>query len=141
MVIVFDMDNTLTDEFGTSVRPGIIILLEKLINEDHTLVMWTNSAEQRARSIMFDHKLHRYFSQFIYREDYDPGNKGKPKDIRKVNGDVLIDDDPEEIRFVKSTGKRGFLISPYRKGKKPKKNEIKDLYSFIQKQPGFLKNK
>jgi phosphoserine phosphatase len=24
MVIVFDMDNTLVDEFGSSVRPGIV---------------------------------------------------------------------------------------------------------------------
>ena len=33
MVIVFDMDNTLTDEFGSSVRPGMITLLDGPIQQ------------------------------------------------------------------------------------------------------------
>lgn len=138
MVIVFDMDNTLTDELGSSIRPGIKSLLARLKKEGHTLILWTNSAKQRARWILFEHKLHRYFTSFIYREDYDPDIKGEPKDIRKVNGDILIDDDPGEIKYVKSIKKNGFCITPYRKGRKLPEDDIKELYAFINKKRGFF---
>ena len=36
----------------------------------------------------------------IFRENYDPQNKGINKDIRKVKGDMLVDDDPSEIRQI-----------------------------------------
>ncbi|HEX3047420.1 MAG TPA: NIF family HAD-type phosphatase, partial [Bacillota bacterium] len=97
MNIVMDMDNTLTDEFGSSVRPGIINFLETLKRDGHVLILWTNSTKERAVTILKDHRLHFYFSRFIFREDYDPQNIGLPKDIRKVEGDLLIDDDPDEI--------------------------------------------
>lgn len=138
MVIVFDMDNTLTDEFGSSTRPGIESLLTKLKRDGHTLVLWTNSTKERARWILFEHKLHRYFTTFVYREDYDPDNKGKHKDIRKVNGDVLIDDDLNEITYVKSIKKNGFKVIPYRKDKPLHHNEIEELYIFINKNKGFF---
>jgi hydroxymethylpyrimidine pyrophosphatase-like HAD family hydrolase len=132
------MDNTLTDEFGSSTRPGIKKFLATLKKEGHTLVLWTNSVKQRARWILFEHKLHRYFNTFIYREDYDPYNKGRHKDIRKVNGDILIDDDPGEIAYVKSIKKQGFRVMPYRKGSALHDNDIQELSAFIHKKKKFL---
>ena len=109
------MDNTLTDDFGQSVRPGIVELLESLVQAQHLLVLWTSSAKTRAQIILADHQLAQYFTECIYREDYDPKNLGLVKDIRQIKGDILIDDAPELIKYVRSVGKKGFLISPYRR--------------------------
>ncbi len=133
MTIVFDMDNTLVDEFGATVRPGIVELLTRLKKEGHTLVLWTNSRRDRARQIILDHNLRRFFSAFVFREDYDPEEKGVRKDIRRVRGDVLVDDDPEEIRYMRQIGKKGVLVSSYRKGMKPDKSEIDGVYKNLGK--------
>ncbi|MBP7283413.1 MAG: DUF705 domain-containing protein [Leptospiraceae bacterium] len=139
MIIVFDMDNTLTDEMGSSLRPGIIVLLQKLVKEKFELKLWTNSKKDRAISILHEHKLKLYFSEFVFRENYDPEDKGIRKDIRKVKGEILIDDDPKEIQYVKSIGKDGFLISSFRKGKAVKENELEEVYKFIINKKGFFK--
>ena len=131
MVIVFDMDNTLADEFGATLRPGMVALLERLLREKHTLVLWTNSKRDRARQILRSHELQQYFSTSIFRENYDPHEKGVPKDIRKIKGDFLIDDDPAEIAYVRSIGKKGFCISAYRKGSTPATQELAEVYRSI----------
>ena len=87
--IVFDMDNTLIDEFGSTLRPGITAFLEQLKSMNCELYLWTNSSRDRAKEILIHHKLDHYFSKFIYREDYDPENKGVRKDIRKIGGEIL----------------------------------------------------
>jgi phosphoglycolate phosphatase-like HAD superfamily hydrolase len=138
MIIVFDMDNTLVDEMGSSLRPGILDLLKKLKADNHELKLWTNSKRDRANSILQEHKLKSYFTNFVFREDYDPEEKGNRKDIRNVKGDYLIDDDPREIQYVKSIGKDGFLISSFRKGSKVKENELNEIYKLIQKNSGFF---
>lgn len=127
-VIVFDMDNTLVDETGATVRPGVIDLILHLKREGHTLILWTNSRGERARQIIMDNNLRQHFSKFIFREDYDPDDKGLRKDIRRVKGDILIDDDPDEIKYVKSIGKTGFLVKSYRKGDRPDDDELKSLW-------------
>ncbi len=132
MTIVFDMDNTLVDEFGATVRPGMRALLYRLKKENHVLVLWTNSTRNRALSIMNDHDLRQFFKLMIFRENYDPQNRGLNKDIRKVKGDMLIDDDPSEISYVKSIKKKGFEITPFRKGGTPDKRELTKLYSIIK---------
>lgn len=139
MIIVFDMDNTLADEMGVSLRPGIIEFLQKLKADKHDLKLWTNSKKERAVSILQEHKLKSYFSSCTYREDYDPDDKGIRKDIRNVNGDFLIDDDPKEIQFVKSIGKDGFLITSFRKGGKVKDKELGEIYKVIKSKSGFFK--
>ena len=133
MVIVFDMDNTLVDEFGSSVRPGIVDLLKRLRQSGITLVLWTNSRRDRAKEILRIHDLRKYFTTCIFREDYDPAEKGIRKDIRRVKGDVLVDDDPDEIAYVKSLGKTGVLIRSFRKGSTSDILEISHIYSAIVK--------
>ena len=141
MIIVFDMDNTLTDEFGSSVRPGIVNLLKQLKKDGHKLILWTNSRRDRAKDILFLHNLKQFFSSFVYRENYDPHEKGLPKDIRKVKGDFLVDDDPSEIQYVKSIKRKGFKISSYRKGSNPGSDELKELYRAINKSRGLFRKK
>ncbi len=140
MIIVFDMDNTLVDEMGATLRPGILDLLQKLRADNHELKLWTNSKKDRANSILQEHKLKSYFSEFVFRENYDPEEKGIRKDIRKINGDFLIDDDPEEIQYIKSIKKNGFLISSFRRDSKVKEQELNEVYNLIQKKKGFFKN-
>ena len=113
--VVFDMDNTLTDEMGASLRPGIRDLLEMLNAMGCELSLWTNSSRERAREILRHHGLNKYFRRFVYREDYDPENRGVRKDIRSIGGELLIDDDPAEIEYVRSLGLKGYLLRPYRK--------------------------
>lgn len=139
MTIVFDMDNTLTDEKGTSKRPHIDLLLSKLVSEKHTLILWTNSPRTRALMILKENNLYSYFSKCIFREDYDPQNKGYHKDIRKIKGDIIIDDDPAEIRFNKDNKKRAILVPSYRGSRtKLPENEYKELYKEIKKKRFFL---
>jgi phosphoglycolate phosphatase-like HAD superfamily hydrolase len=138
MTVVFDLDNTLTDEMGSAVRPGMRELLERLRREGHTLVLWTNSRRDRARAILRDHDLARYFARCVFRENYDPRDEGVRKDIRKIGGDVLVDDSPEEIAFAKSVGVRAFRIGSFRKGTRPPPGEMQELARFLSRPVGFL---
>ncbi len=130
--IVFDMDNTLVDEFGSTVRPGIVSLLDELKQSGKTLMLWTNSTAGRAKPILFDHGLHRYFAKYVFREDYDPGQTGVRKDIRTIGGELLADDDPGEIRYVESIGLRGFLVKAYRKNSRVDPKEFLKLLALVR---------
>ena len=48
-----------------------------------------------------------------------------------MSGDVLVDDDPEEIAYVKSLGKMGVFIRPFRKGSTANIDEISHIYYTI----------
>jgi len=132
--IVIDMDNTLTDLNGKHVRPGIKTLLQMLQNDRHTLILWTNSPKLRAMDILRENQLITYFSQFIYREDYDPSNRGLHKDIGKIGADLIIDDDPAEIEFNKKKKKRGILVKSFMSAStKMEPDEYKKIYSQVKK--------
>jgi FMN phosphatase YigB (HAD superfamily) len=121
-----DMDNTLTDELGSSVRPGIPEFLDAL-SRNHELVLWTNSTRARAVHILYENGLREYFSKIIAREDYDPENRGIRKDLRMYDLDAIIDDDPEEISFNKANKKLSFPVESYRKGKKMRDTELIEI--------------
>ena len=126
------MDNTLVDEFGSKERPGIRALLDRLTRDGHTLLLWTNSTRMRALDILKYNELRKYFATCIFREDYDPANSGIMKDIRRVKGDILIDDDPAEIAYVRSIGCAGFLIPSYRKGKPVNAQDVEELSRWLE---------
>jgi len=123
MKIAIDMDNTIIDEFGSTLRPGIIEILKELSSK-HDLILWTNSKRTRTIEILDHFELRKYFSKIITRENYDPDEIGLRKDILKYGFDVLIDDDPEEIKFNENKGKAAFLIPPYRKNEKVNFSEL-----------------
>ncbi len=116
MKIAVDMDNTLFDDFGRRVRPGILELLRELRQQGHELVLWTSSTRERAARILHEHKVEPLFDGFRFREDYDPQGIGTFKDLRTIAADAIIDDDPKHIDFAKATGKIGILVSSYRGG-------------------------
>ena len=133
------MDNTLVDEFGSTLRPGITGLLKELKGRGCELYLWTNSTRSRAKEILSRHKLNHYFSKCVFREDYDPENKGIRKDIGKIGGQMLIDDDPGEIEHVKRLGLKGYVVKSYRKNSRTSGTEYRDILKLIQADEGFFK--
>jgi phosphoglycolate phosphatase-like HAD superfamily hydrolase len=126
MKIAIDMDNTIIDELGSSLRPGIIRFLEE-ISARHELILLTNSRRIRAMEILDHFDLRKYFVKIISRENYDPDEKGLQKDIGIFGYDMIIDDDAAEIEFNRSKGKTGILVAAYRKNKKMDKNELNGI--------------
>ena len=126
MKIAIDMDNTIIDELGSTLRPGITAFLEEIAAR-HELILWTNSKRIRAIEILDHFDIRKYFIKIISRENYDPEEKGLNKDIGAYNYDILIDDDIEEIKNTENKGKTGVLVEPYRKNKKMDENELKEI--------------
>ncbi len=126
MKIAIDLDNTIIDELGSTVRPGITQFLDTL-SLKHELILWTNSKRIRAIEILDYFDLRKYFSKIISRENYDPEEIGLKKDIGTFNYDIIIDDDTEEIEYNVNRGKIGILVEPYRKGKKLNEKELDNL--------------
>ena len=126
MKIAIDMDNTIIDEFGSTLRPGILDFLEE-ISTRHELILWTNSKRIRAMEIIEHFDIRKYFAKIISRENYDPQEIDLRKDISQYDYDILIDDDPEEIAYNESRGKTGILVETYKKDKKVDENEFKQI--------------
>jgi phosphoglycolate phosphatase-like HAD superfamily hydrolase len=126
MKIAIDMDNTIIDELGSTLRPKIIEFLEEL-SRNNELILWTNSKRIRAIEILDHFNLRKYFTKIISRENYDPEEKGLRKDLKKYQYDIIIDDDIEEILFNKNNGKIGILVETYRKGKNLTEGELDEI--------------
>ena len=126
MKIAIDMDNTIIDEFGSTLRPGILNFLNK-ISKNNELILWTNSKRIRTIEILEHFNLRNYFVKIITRENYDPEEINLRKNIEEYNYDVIIDDDKEEVEYNKSKGKIGILVEPYRKNKKMKEEELSNI--------------
>ena len=123
MKIVLDMDNTIIDELGQTLRPGIKNFINK-ISQKHELILWTNSKRMRTIEILEHFDIKKYFIKIITRENYDPEEKGNRKDISKYDYDIIIDDDIEEILYNTNNGKIGILVESYRKDKTINENEL-----------------
>jgi FMN phosphatase YigB (HAD superfamily) len=126
MKIAIDMDNTIIDELGSTLRPGIIGFLDELSTR-HELILWTNSRRMRAIEILDHFDLRKYFVKIISRENYDPQEKGLRKNIGEYDCDILIDDDIEEVKYNESMGKTGILVATYRKNKETDENELEEI--------------
>ena len=126
MKIAIDMDNTIIDEFGSTLRPGIIDFLEK-ISKNNELILWTNSKRIRTLEIIEYFNLRKYFNKIITRENYDPNENNLRKNIKEYDYDIIIDDDKEEIEYNENNGKIGILIEPFRKNKKMEENELNNI--------------
>ena len=126
MKIVIDMDNTIIDDLGSTLRPGIINFFEKITIKNE-LILWTNSKRIRTIEILDYFKIRKYFTKIISRENYDPEENGKRKDIGKYNYDIIIDDDIEEIEYNKNNGRIGILVEAYRNNKKIDETELEKI--------------
>jgi FMN phosphatase YigB (HAD superfamily) len=136
--IAVDMDNTLFDELGKEIRPGILRLLSDLRGDGHELVLWTSSTRARARQILKWHDCERYFSDFYFREDYDPDNAGVVKDVRHIGADAIIDDDPKHCRAAVAAGRIGILVASFRGGNSTKPEEMEAVSRRLRAKEGRL---
>jgi len=126
MKIAIDMDNTIIDEFGSTLRPGILDFLES-ISKSHELILWTNSKRIRTIEILNHFDLRKYFVKIISRENYDPEEKGLRKNIGEYDYDIIIDDDKEEIEYNNGKGKIGILVKTYRKNMEINEKELEEI--------------
>jgi phosphoglycolate phosphatase-like HAD superfamily hydrolase len=126
MKIAIDMDNTIIDEFGATLRPGIIDFLNK-IPEKNEIILWTNSRRIRTMEILDYFDLRKYFIKIITRENYDPDENNLRKNIEEYGYDVIIDDDIDEVEYNKNKGKIGILVEVYRKNKEMKEDELNKI--------------
>ena len=133
MNIVIDLDTTLVDDFGNNLRPGAKKFLISLRKSGHVLILWTNSLRPRAEDILKQHDLAKFFSKVLAREDYDPLGSDGLKDIRKVNGQVLVDDNPAQQKFGKKYGYAVFTVNPFTTFRKVEADELEQVFVKIQK--------
>jgi len=138
MHIYWDLDNSLIDELGETVRPGMFELLESFKANDLQLSIWTASTKNRAEPIINSLGLAEYFTSFVYRDDYDPDAtfaKTQPKDIRFGDGDMLIDDSKRHCDFTTSIGLKAFKIESFvsysNKDNDQYYNELEELHKFV----------
>jgi hypothetical protein len=134
MHIYFDLDNTLIDELGETVRPGMFGLLESFKANNLQLSIWTASTKNRAEPIIHNLGLAEHFTSFIYRDDYDPDATFagmQPKDIRFGDGDMLIDDSPRHCKFVESIGLKAFKVEPYITYMDTDPGELEELHRLV----------
>ena len=134
--IILDLDNTIADEFGRRLRPGMVEFLETLAADGHELVLWTSSTRARAELILAEHDLERHFVRTICREDYDDSG---PKNIAEIGGQAIIDDDPAQVDAAEASGALGLLITPYRGGPDPAPGELDEIAGKIHRlaRPGL----
>ena len=65
MHIYFDLDNTIIDETGNNVRPGMHELLASFKCHDVQLSIWTASVCERAEPILCELRLKDYFTDIV----------------------------------------------------------------------------
>ena len=140
MRIVFDLDNTLTDESGSYLRPGAQSLLDSLKEDGHTLILWTNSIRIRTKDILSGLDIAKYFTKVICREDYDPDSQDGWKDIRKVGGEVLIDDNPHQKEYGEKYGYKVYVVKPFTSSRPVKASDFTALSDKLKPAPqGFFR--
>ena len=113
MHIYVDLDETIADEAGVDLRPGIRSLLEKLTRDGHRLSVWSSSTEERGLDLLKLHGLDTFFQTKVFRDDFDPCCEGHSKDIRFGDGDMLVDNDLYHVQFVQSIGKKGLHVASF----------------------------
>ena len=134
MHIYFDLDNTLIDELGQTVRPGMFELLESFKANNLQLSICTASTQARAEPIINNLGLDEYFSSFVFRDDYDKDAtfaKTQDKDIRFGGGDMLVDDSKRHCEFVESIGLKSFKVKPYVTHMDTDPSELEELHKLV----------
>ncbi|MBM4024533.1 MAG: HAD family hydrolase [Planctomycetes bacterium] len=130
--VCFDLDNTLVDDTGNHLRPGVRELLASLKAHGIELSLWTGSIEQRAREILDRHGIQALFRRCVFRDDYDPAGEGLPKDISCLDADLLVDDQPYLVEYARRRGKRGFLITAFISPRVPvPPDELEQLHRLV----------
>jgi len=111
--VVIDLDLTLVDGRG-KLFPGAKNFLLKLKSQGKSITLWTHSTEARTNAILSREGIARIFDRIITREKYEPTGSSPDalKDIRKIGGDILIDNSGIQARRYAELGLEGKVITP-----------------------------
>lgn len=122
-----------------SPRPGIHNFLRELRRRGHKLVLWTAASRQWVREIGYTFpKLVSLFSEIYTRETKPACDRRHVyfKDIRRVGGDLLIDNelDFKRIADEEGQGHRYIWIPTFRTGIKDRSVEhLEDILAYIDR--------
>jgi len=131
MHIVIDLDGTVVNDYGKDVRPGKREFIARLRLAGHEVSMWADSMRDRALRILEAHGLTGCFHVIVCREDYDADGHARDKDIRIINGDVLIDDDELEVRYITKIGRHGMLVPRFTNARLLPANECDGWWAWL----------
>jgi len=119
--VVFNLNDTLIDVSTLKLKPNAIELLQALKNQGKEIALWTHSPKSRVQAI-FDKnpELKNHFDindkySVQVREDYAIGEYGNVlptdtlKPIKDIKGDVLVDNNPNQIYMQIKTGNVGLM--------------------------------
>lgn len=138
--IVFDLDETLghyterddgTYEF--KVRPGTTSLLQGLKTLGHTLILWSTGEDAYVKEVVEKAGWMSLFSE-VYGKSMPAATH---KDIRKIKGDVLVENEKSEMRFGDKHGYDVVVVEPFYEAGDSHKDlkwvdEIKDAINHIE---------
>jgi len=146
MRVILDLDGTCIgdprDDRGqimVSPRPGIHNFLRELRRRSHTLVLWTAASREWVREVKATFpKLFSFFSEIYTRETKPACDRRHAyfKDIRRVGGDILIDNEPDfkMIADAEGQGHRYIWIPTFRTGIKDRSVEhLEDILTYIDR--------
>jgi phosphoglycolate phosphatase-like HAD superfamily hydrolase len=129
--VVFDLDNTLIGSEG-QVRPHAVELLDKLVGDQNEICIWTYGKKDETEAKLRAAGLEKYVSIVVAQEDYKVQELRQDtlKDIRKINGDILIDNRDNNVRNAQKAGIKAIKVSSYKGGKS---KDLRGLYRAISK--------
>lgn len=112
--IAFDLDATLVGflpDGSLALRPHILKVLRNLKAQGHTLIIWTFGTRPWWRQVRAEFPvLLDFFTEVVTREEIPQTvttGRGFPepvKDIRLINADVLVDNEPAHHEWAKRHG-------------------------------------
>lgn len=123
--IVFDLDGTLVGEqrrgrkTGYALNKSLVGVAKKLRAQGHTIILWTFGNRRWWREVRHYFPVLKRLFHEVYTRDEMPGHVTRGvrehygvkvpfceavKDIRLINGDVLIDNEPAHHEWAKRHG-------------------------------------
>lgn len=115
--IVFDLDGTLVgfrskgDQEVLALNTALVRVAQRRRAQGHTIILWTFGNREWWRHVRKQFPVLRTLFHEVYTRDELPGritaSGGRPekvKDIRVVQGDVLIDNEPAHHAWAKRHG-------------------------------------
>ena len=118
--VVIDLDGTLVGfrHDGTlALNRKLLRAASNLRAQGHTMILWTLGNRKWWREVARQYPVLRQLFHEVYSRDELPGRvtegRGFPeavKDLRIVNGDVLIDNEPAHLEWARRHGLQGRYI-------------------------------
>lgn len=116
--IAFDLDGTLVKALSGGeivIRKGTLELLERLLELDYELVLYTRARDQRIIQFLDANEDIQDCFTSIFSEDPEFAYLDH-KDPSLVNANVLVDDDARAIEYAQSHGIIGILVPSFYDG-------------------------